>query len=362
MKKMKRISIILTFLVTMGCQVNVDEPKFDETKITNSNILSKVKYEDSRLEVDNYETLIELLHYVRGMDRLEYRKFVSSFTGFSTMADLYDQLSDIESQESDRLFREFEKTGVFPDRVHPTLPINSKETIRYLDILFFLDGGGFIPFGSSQIPSIELVLNRESEIKVGDEIVIFSNSKFSRSKLSKFLAQARTQNTTSLPQIALNGSQTSGNNRITYDVIFNTPLSSGSISLGGYVSVRNWRRGFFGWNTRRTTELKIEGFLRYNVELGITNLPCSEWICPGCSPVNLCQAIQKRSQVYNNLNLGLNGGNEKELIFNFVLPAHQIPTTYQTSLANRRTFSTDLVLRGENQVTVSVPFFNTQSF
>ncbi|MBW3467722.1 hypothetical protein [Arthrospiribacter ruber] len=360
---MKKI-VVLLLIVVCGCQLdNSIDTTFDNSETHEESILSRVKFSNSRLVVKDYETLKELINYVSSMSPLEYRRFVNSFPSFETMYDLYDLLTDLENIESDKLFDNYQKTGVFPEVIHPEIPINSSKTLEYLDYLYFYDDGGFIPYASTIIPLIELVLNNKGEIIISDELVTFSKSKFQNSKLNENISINRLENTNSLSPVTINGTETNGNNRITYSILFESPISSSFIRLSGNVLVRNWRKGFFGWNTRNTKSLKIEGNLRYNVELGISNFPCvEECNYPGCTPGNVCAVAQRLNSNYNDLDISSNGNDVKQLSFNFVLPQHGNWTGFVTSATNRRNFSTNLTLRGPNQLSVNIPHFSSPLF
>lgn len=269
---------------------------------------------------------------------------------FESLENLYSHLVDIENIASDSLMNVFEKTKIMPTRVNAEFPIHSKEVESFLSLLYFYPEGGFIPYASSIKPGIEKVLNVEGKVFIGDDLYqyidnnilvngdIIKTKNFINSIITPTEYIERHQNTV-------------GNYRTITDISYTVESRPwfGSTTIKEYTVVgtillRNFRNGLFGWNTRKTTSLRIEGGITYGLS-----------VCPS-------DAVNPYYQIYNvnnNFLLTSNGSNTTSIQTTFTIPTNN--QWYEDFFCQNTTFkflyliTHNLKITGENN---NVSYFN----
>ncbi|SMD42896.1 hypothetical protein SAMN00777080_1464 [Aquiflexum balticum DSM 16537] len=339
----KTIFYILFGFSIFGC--NISETEFDLKNLSEDQedfILSKVKVENNMLSVESEADLSEVISHFSKLTIEEYMDFVRRTKGFESFQLLFEDLVDLENEESDKLFEFTKKYNIQPEKVHDSLPIHSQKVIPYIELLYFYPGGGFVPLAEVLYPGIELLINIEGKVLVGRKVLQFKNNRIYEDGIE--LKDKESENFKTIPNYFRNSTVASGKYRTSTDVWFNTefrelnneygPYNEHRITGGG-VRLRNFRQGFFGWNTRKTTELKIQGDLEYLLAACSSQPPLAHW---------------SNYHTYYNQTKTSNGANVTSITWNFVLPHHGnwIGGCSPSFDDSRARIAFDLTITGEN--------------
>jgi hypothetical protein len=272
------------------------------------------------LKFDTHEAVRYWSDKVTDMNLSEFGSWQEEI-GFQSMDDLFNYLVDVENIASDSLSIAYSSTNILPKKIHSSLPIHSKKVIPHLDKLYFFEGGGFFPIASLFEPKILRLLNANSQIIIGEDLIEFKeNGKFINKRKIESLDGANLATITSNSYVD-RLDKIMGNYRTITDISYyvnevNLPSGGGakSASVSGNVQVRNFRKGLFGWNTRKTTNLRIQGNLNYHL------YACNQDGGVVLPPPNFPYA-------HTNLNITSNGQNTTSITFNFTSPTTGIART-----------------------------------
>lgn len=302
------------------------------------------------LKFQSQKSLDHWASKVDKMTNLEFENWQKQI-GYESMENFFNYLVEIENKASDSLERIYQSTKILPKRPHSDFTIHSKEVIPHLENLYFFEEGGFFPIASIIDPKVVRLLNSKSQIIVGDEFIEFKeNGKFINKKKTQLLNGSNFATIT--PNSYLDRlDKIQGDYRTITDISYfvnEQNLASGggtkSASVSGSIQVRNFRKGLFGWNTRKTRSLRIQGNLAYHLyACGISSGP----ILP---PPNFPYS-------YTNLNITSNGQNTTSLVFNFTSPTNGITRTNIgcTTIPFQWQLNHQLIITGEGN---NIGYFN----
>jgi hypothetical protein len=300
---------------------------------TLENGILKFKSDESLdIWISNNQNFLQLNAY------LESKKFES-------LENLYSHLVDIENIASDSLMTVFEKTKIMPSRVNAEFPIHSKKIEPFLKLMYFYPEGGFIPFASSIKPGIEKVLNIEAKVYIGSTLYQYIDNKVLVN--GKTLKTKISFNSIITPTEYIERHQnTIGDYRTITDISYvvkTRPWQGSTIvkeyTVEGTILLRNFRNGLFGWNTRKTTSLRIEGELDYGLSV------CPEFGSNG----SLFYQISNNN---DNFLLTSNGSSTTSIQSTFTLPTNNIWINdngcWSQTIKFSRFIAHNLIITGEN--------------
>lgn len=336
---MKKLLYTL-FFITLFCSCE----SLDETNPTISEDVSKSTLQENTapslptskngiLLFKDWDSAEFWINETKDLDENSRRMWEKKFNDFNSLDALFEYLVEVENLASDSLLMVFESTHIMPERVNLEYPIHSKKVEDYLDLLYFYPGGGFIPFASKVKPGIERILNAASEVYIGSNLYKYSNGKET--------VNGNVIKTPNLENFYYNETEynerhqnTIGNYRTITDILykvetrpyFNTSWTESTVN--GNIVLRNFRKGLFGWNTRKTTSLKIEGSLDYYFQ-----------VC----------GFSFLQHDYPSISITSNGQNTTSLEFYFTLPT-QGNWMNEPYCSNSWLYSInhDLTITGEN--------------
>lgn len=239
------------------------------------------------LKFENEESLSFWLGEVRRMEPSEFSKWELSL-GFRSFATIFDRLVDEENEASDSLTQAFKSSRIMPERIHSEFPIHSKNTLPYLPYLHVFHEGGIAPLASIIENGMERLINEHSEVIVSEQFIQYKdNNKLVNGKILKGSDIGLNLSVTTSPTgYSDRRISTIGNFRTITDLTFTIRQSGvflnqnfGPLPTTGTnawpewnIILRNFRQGFFGWNTRKTTSLKIEGEISHGLKTcGVLN-------------------------------------------------------------------------------------------
>lgn len=315
----KTIFAFILLIMAFGCnevqEINpsLQNSYLDQSQVSvqqlplvENGILKFKSQENLDFWISSRKNLLELGVYLKRKD-------------FRSLEDLFSQLVDIENKASDSLTAVFEKTKIMPNRINSEYPIHSKEIEPYLSLLYFYPEGGFIPFGSIIRPGIENVLNEDAKVYVSNDLYDYNSQKVSINghvpKTNYLL------NSIITPTEYIERHQnTVGNYRTITDISYVVQSRSwyGSTTIKEYTVVgtillRNFRNGLFGWNTRKTTSLRIAGELNYGLS-----------VCPDPYTYTSTQPFYNISVDNNNYLLTSNGSSTTSIQSTFTIPTNNL--------------------------------------
>jgi hypothetical protein len=341
------------FVVAIGfsCEDTNHEPLKENATVEVHSPFDLPKNVNGVLKFYSQESLDFWSNKVNAMSSSDFKNWQEKI-GYESIEELFNDLVDAENKSSDSLTTVYSLTNILPKKIHLELPIHSTEVIPHLEKLYFFEGGGFFPVVSLLEPKITKLLNSKSQIYIGEDFIEFK-------KNGKFINKKKVQSLDgiNLATITTNSyidrlDKIKGDFRTITDISYYVNEQSIGVSgegtksatVSGFIEVRNFRKGFFGWNTRNTTSLRIQGNLNYHLyACGISNgavLP----------PPNFPYS-------YSNLNLTTNGQNTTSLGFNFTSPTAGIQRTNTgcTSIPFGWNLGHQLIITGEGD---NVAYFN----
>lgn len=311
MKKLfSAICVALLFFSCTQIDSPSGEPQIVESAVENDNFQVPPTLKNGILHFESWSSANFWIKETSNMDENSRRNWEAKFGNFHSLDALFEHLVEIENNSSDSLLRVYEATQIMPARINNDYPIHNKMIENYLDLLYFYPGGGFIPFASKEKPGIERILNEDGEVYVEGK-----NYKYKDGNIfidGKILKSPDLKNAAITPTVYNERHQsTIGNYRTITDLFYDVqtrPISSmvNEYTVVGNIVLRNFRKGLFGWNTRKTTSLKIGGDLRYSLT-----------ICPVTDPTSYSIV-----QNYSNLNITSNGNNTTSIEFFFTAPTN----------------------------------------
>ncbi|KEO72093.1 hypothetical protein [Anditalea andensis] len=266
---MKKILLALNvFMVVFMTNCSLIENQIDSSAendtiaiIDKNQILNEIGIRNGILTIPSEEKLFEIVATVNKLNYDEYINWSKKFSGFNSMLILYNNLIELENLESDKILQVFKESNVLPERLNEQHLVHSKEALNHIDLLYIYPEGGIIPVASHILPGLEFLVNDKGQIFIGNELRTYDRK------------QIKNQKNIDLENKWL-GFVDNYSNRVDYIVGSNRTItdiayyyrttSAGLVSATGVITVRNFRKGAFGWNTRATTELKIEGDLIYS--------------------------------------------------------------------------------------------------
>ena len=312
------------------------------------------------LKFENEESLFFWLNETRKMTPTEFANWEQKL-GFKSFLTLYEKLVDEENEASDSLTQAFNNSRIMPERLHSEFPIHSKNTLPYLPYLYIFDGGGIAPLASILENGMERLVNEQSEVIIGDQFVQYkNNSKLINGNILKNSVNGLNLLVTPSPTgYSERHTSTDGNYRTITDLTFTIRQSSvflnqnfGPLPTYGTntspewnILLRNFRKGFFGWNTRKTTSLKMVGNFNHS------------WST--CGDINPYLPPSYNGMI--NINSG--GSSTTSIEWNFIDPNLKFNQCYNSPIEDQFRWSSNfnIEITGENNnVSNFVGYYNYQ--